>query len=95
MNECLLPEVNDTGDKLFTGVNGTADKFFTFSVDTVDKTVLPISACLRLKMEKAKFQSRISRIFEKFSMVLMGDSGARGKLIHKKSGAENLVSDSL
>jgi hypothetical protein len=39
---------------LFTGVNNTADKFFTGVVDTGDKTVLPISACLCLKMKKSK-----------------------------------------
>jgi hypothetical protein len=55
-NECLLPGVNDTGDKLFFGVNNTGDKFIGGVVDNGDKTVLPIFACLHLKIKnKQKF----------------------------------------
>jgi hypothetical protein len=48
--------VNDTGDKLFFGVNNTSDKFIGGVVDIGDKTVLPILACLHLKIKnKQKF----------------------------------------
>ncbi len=43
--------VNDTGEKLFTGVNDSAEKFFIGDVDTADKPVLPILACLHLKLK--------------------------------------------
>ncbi len=44
--------------KTVTCVNDTADKFSTGVVDTGDKTVLPILACLQLKMKnKKKIQS--------------------------------------
>jgi hypothetical protein len=52
----FITGANGTGDKLFNCVNDTADKFFTGAADTGDKTVLLISACLRLNMKKAKFQ---------------------------------------
>jgi hypothetical protein len=42
--------------KLFSGVNNTTDKFFTGVVDTGDKTIMNILACLNLKMKnKQKF----------------------------------------
>jgi hypothetical protein len=44
----FISGVHDTGDKLFGGVNDTADKFIT---GVKDKTVLPILACLHLKMK--------------------------------------------
>jgi hypothetical protein len=43
-------------EKLFSGVNDTADKFIDGVVDTGDKKVLPILACLHLKIKiKQKF----------------------------------------
>ncbi len=47
----IFAGVNDTAEKLFTGVNDTADKFFGGVSDTGDKRVLPILACLHLKMK--------------------------------------------
>jgi hypothetical protein len=47
----FISVVNDTGDKLFGGVNDTGDKFFGGVSDTGDKRVLPILACLHLKMK--------------------------------------------
>ncbi len=45
----FITGVNDTGNKYFVGVN-----------DTSDKTVLPIPACLDLKMEnKLKFNIQV------------------------------------
>jgi hypothetical protein len=41
---------NDTAEKLFTSVKNTADKFFGGVSDTGDQRVLPILACLQLKM---------------------------------------------
>ncbi len=43
--------VNDTGDKLFGSVNDTRNKFFGGVSDTGDQRVLPILACLHLKMK--------------------------------------------
>jgi hypothetical protein len=43
--------VNDTAEKLFTGVNETADNFFGGVSDTGDWRVLPILACLHLKIK--------------------------------------------
>ncbi len=52
----FITVVNDTAEKLFTGVNDTTDKFFASVNNTADKTVLPILACLQLKMKnKQKF----------------------------------------
>jgi hypothetical protein len=47
----FISGVNDTGDKLFSGVNDTGDKFFGGVSDTGDQRVLPILACLHLKMK--------------------------------------------
>ncbi len=46
----FIAGVNDTIEKLFTGVNNTADKFFAGVSDTGDQRVLPILACLHLKI---------------------------------------------
>ncbi len=43
--------VNDTGDKLFGSVNDTGNKFFGGVSDTGDQRVLPLLACLHLKMK--------------------------------------------
>jgi hypothetical protein len=37
--------------KLFSGVNDTGDKFFGGVSDTGDQRVLPLLACLQLKMK--------------------------------------------
>jgi hypothetical protein len=47
----FIAGVNNTAEKFFTGVNNTADKFFGSVSDTGDKRVLPILACLQLKMK--------------------------------------------
>jgi hypothetical protein len=47
----FIAGVNDIAEKLFTGVNDTADKFFGGVSDTSDKRVLPMLACLHLKMK--------------------------------------------
>ncbi len=47
----VIAGVNDTAEKLFTGVDDTADKFFGGVSDTNDYRVLPIIACLHLKMK--------------------------------------------
>jgi hypothetical protein len=54
----FIAGVNDTADKLFTGVNDTADKFFGGVSDTGDKRVLPILACLHLKMKNKQNYNR-------------------------------------
>ncbi len=52
----FITGINDTAEKLFSGVNDTADKFISGVVDTGDKKVLPILACLHLKIKnKQKF----------------------------------------
>ncbi len=52
----FITGVNDTVDKLFSGANDTGDKFIGGVVDTGYKTVLPILACLHLKIKnKQKF----------------------------------------
>jgi hypothetical protein len=55
----FIASVNDTSKHLFTGINDTGDKLFpmyTGVIDTGDKAVLPILACLHLKMKnKQKF----------------------------------------
>ncbi len=52
----FITGINDTAEKLFSGVNDTADKFIGGVVDTGDKKVLPILACLHLKIKnKQKF----------------------------------------
>jgi hypothetical protein len=52
----FITGVNDTGEKLFSGVNDTDKKFITGVVDTDEERVLPILACLHLKMKnKQKF----------------------------------------
>ena len=52
----FIAGVNDTAEKLFIGVNDTADKFFGGVNDTGEERVLPILACLHLKMNnKQKF----------------------------------------
>jgi hypothetical protein len=48
----FFASVNDTAEKLFTGVNDTAYKFFGGVSDAGDERVLPILACLHLKMKK-------------------------------------------
>jgi hypothetical protein len=47
----FIADVNYTAEKLFTGVKDTADKFFGSVNDTGDYTVLPILACLHLKIK--------------------------------------------
>jgi hypothetical protein len=47
----FIAGVNNTVKKLFTGVNDTTDKFFGGVSDTGDYKVLPILACLHLKMK--------------------------------------------
>jgi hypothetical protein len=42
---------------LFSGVNDTGDKFFGGVSDTGDQKVLPILACLHLKMKNNQLQS--------------------------------------
>ncbi len=56
IRECMSG-VNDTGDKLLPVSPIQSNKIFTGVVDTGDKTVLPISAYLHMKMKKTKFQS--------------------------------------
>ncbi len=47
----FIASVNDNAEKLLTGVNDTVDKFFGGVSDTGDERVLPILACLHLKMK--------------------------------------------
>ena len=47
----MFAGVNDTAEKLFTGVNDTVNKFFGVDNDTGEWRVLPILACLHLKMK--------------------------------------------
>jgi hypothetical protein len=47
----FIAGVNDTAEKVFIGVSDTADKFFRGVSDTGNVRVLPILACLHLKMK--------------------------------------------
>ncbi len=46
------PKIYRRCQKFITGVNDTTDKFFGGVSDTDDQRVLPILACLHLKMKK-------------------------------------------
>jgi hypothetical protein len=51
--------------RCYTGVNNTGDKFIDGVVDTGDKTVLTIPACLDLKMKnKQKFNLKVYRVLK-------------------------------
>ncbi len=70
--------------KFAAGVVDTRGKFATGVIDT---GVLDTGGALDLRISP--------RIFENFETVLIGYSGAGGKLIHEKTEAKNLRTMSL
>jgi hypothetical protein len=81
----LQPDIVSTVGKFATGVVDTGGKFTDGVVDT-GGNLPPVALILLVHLDL-----RISpQIIEKFQTVLMGNSGAGGKLIHEKNQKQKI-----